>query len=532
MVLRIKTAVKRRLALRSENLRISDLAREISRRVPPPAEQAPVVFFNASTRLFGLSLNAAFSLLSSWGLQMAGAPVVHFVCHSGMSRCVLGTNKDNHLQAPPCEACISQSRVLFPNAPVEWLNHPEAAGLEGALRGSSMAALETFEAGGVPLGSLTLPSLRWALRRHHLPENEAPRSLFKEYILSADRMHRAVSACFDRLQPSALVVFNGMMYPEAIARWVAQKHGIRVITHEVGFQPHSAFFTEGQATAYPLDIPPGFQLNAEQNNRLDAHLERRMHGKFSMAGIQFWPEIQGLGEAFDRRAENFASTVAVFTNVVFDTSQVHANTIFPHMFAWLDLVLEVIRANPNIFFVIRAHPDEMRAGKESRESVEDWVRTNGVDELANVQFIGPMDYISSYELIQRSKFVMVYNSSIGLEAALMGAAVVSGGEARYTRYPIAYSPESAQAYQNMITSFLNSEAVGPPAEAREQARRLLYHQFFRASLPFDAYIEPGFQPGFVRLRQFDPKQLQPEHSATIETVVNGVLHGQPFLLDA
>ena len=65
----------------------------------------------------------------------------------------------------------------------------------------------------------------------------------------------------------------------------------------------------------------------------------------------------------------------MFTNVVYDTSQVHANKIFPHMFAWLETVLELIRSHPETLFVIRAHPDEMRPGtaKQSRESVRDWV---------------------------------------------------------------------------------------------------------------------------------------------------------------
>jgi len=35
------------------------------------------------------------------------------------------------------------------------------------------------------------------------------------------------------------------------------------------------------------------------------------------------------------------------------------------MFAWLDRVLEIIKAHPETFFVIRAHPDEGRPGKQS-----------------------------------------------------------------------------------------------------------------------------------------------------------------------
>ena len=75
----------------------------------PSWQIKPVVFFNASTRLDGFSQNAAFGVLTAWGLQLAGAPVLHFACHAGMARCVLGTNPDDFTQSPPCRVCISQT---------------------------------------------------------------------------------------------------------------------------------------------------------------------------------------------------------------------------------------------------------------------------------------------------------------------------------------------------------------------------------------------------------------------------------------
>ena len=93
-----------------------------------------------------------------------------------------------------------------------------------------------------------------------------------------------------------------------------------------------------------------------------------------MAGVRFWPEMRGLDEDFLARLAQFKQVVPVFTNVIFDTSQPHSNVVFPHMFAWLDLILELVRAHPETLFVMRAHPDESRPGKASRESVANWVQ--------------------------------------------------------------------------------------------------------------------------------------------------------------
>lgn len=501
-------------------------------------DQRPVIFFRASTGLLRLSQNTAFGLLTAWGLQLAGIPVIHFVCQNGMSRCVQGTNKYNHLTQPPCAACIRHSRHLFSHAPTHFFNYTPNTELAAALHGLSTEELTSFTfqskhqnpLGIIPLGSLVIPSLRWILRRHHLADDEPTHYLLREYILSAYNVASKFAALLEAANPQSLVVFNGMFYPEAIARWVAQRQGLRVITYEVAMRPFTAFFTDGEATAYPIQIPDDFQLSDEQNARLDAYLKQRFRGDFSMAGIRFWPEMRDLDEAFLKRAAGFRQIVPVFTNVIFDTSQVHAHVIFPDMFAWLDAVLELVRSHPETLFVIRAHPDEMRASKESRESVRQWVEYNRVEQLPNAVFIDSEEYLSSYRLIQRSKFVLVYNSSIGLEAALMGVPVLCGGKARYTQYPMVFFPQSPGAFHEQVESFLTADRIELPPEYPIHARRFLYFQLFKTALPFGDFLEGHRLPGFVRLRNFDWRELSPAQSSTMHILLGGIIQGQPFLI--
>jgi hypothetical protein len=377
-----------------------------------------------------------------------------------------------------------------------------------------------------------MPSVRWALRRHTLPDDERTRYLIRQYILSAYNVAREFAAFLAQVEPRAAVIFNGAMYPEAAARWVARQMGIRTPAHEVGFQRFSTFFTEGEPTAYPIHIPDDFELTDAQNARLDAYLEKRFQGKFTMAGIRFWPEMRGLDEDLLQKIAAFHQVVPVFTNVVYDTSQVHANVIYPHMFAWLESVAGLIRAHPETLFVIRAHPDEMRPGtkKLSNESVQDWVHRQGMDEWSNVVFIGPTEYLSSYELIQKAKFVVVYNSSIGLEASLMGAVVVCGGKARYIQLPTAYFPQSPLAFQQKVEELLSAETVKSSSEFQRNARRFLYYQLYRASIPLDEYLQVGPRPGFVLLRDFSWQRLLPGNSVSMQVLVNGILDGDEFLM--
>ena len=533
-----------RLRLRSTDLlgnwRLFRLTSQVAGHSRPLPGQKPVAFFNASTRLNGVSLNAAFSYLVACGVQLENVPVVYFACRAGMSRCVLGTDRDNVEKPPPCAGCITQSENLFSHAPVVWFDYSRDEHIASGLANHTLAELIDFQidlpdARGdsrvIPLGQLVLPSIRWALRLNHLRDDLPTRLLYKEYILSAWSIAKEFQAFLDNVDPMVVVVFNGILYPEAIARWVAVQRGIRVVTHEVGFQPFSGFYSDREATAYPIDIPDEFELTPERNSELETILEKRFEGKFTMAGIRFWPEMVGLGADFEQRAASFRQVVPVFTNVVYDTSQVHANTVFPHMFAWLNLILEIIRGHPETLFVIRAHPDELRPGKESRESVPMWVKQKQVDRLPNTIFVDPNEYLSSYELIQRSKFVMVYNSSIGLEAAVIGKAVLCGGKARYTAYPTVYFPRSPEQYRQMAEEFLDNPGdIEIPAEFVRNARRFMYYQFFKSSLRFDEFLEAHRRPGYVLLRPISWRSLTRERSRTMSVLLDGILHGEPFLL--
>jgi hypothetical protein len=220
--------------------------------------------------------------------------------------------------------------------------------------------------------------------------------------------------------------------------------------------------------------------------------------------------------------------VPVFTNVIFDTSQPHANTVFDDMFQWLDLVLEVIRSHRETLFVIRAHPDELRVRKSSRETVEAWVDRREVRKEPNVVFVNPNETLSSYELIQKSKFVMIYNSTIGLEASIMGAAVLCAGKARFTQYPTVFFPQSVDAYRTQLEAFLNAERIEVPAEFKRNARRFLYYQLFRTSLPFGDFLEPSVRTTQARLKSFTVDALL--QADAIQTILDGVLNDGDFLL--
>ncbi len=111
----------------------------------------------------------------------------------------------------------------------------------------------------------------------------------------------------------------------------------------------------------------------------------------------------------------------------------YANTVFSSMFDWLDNLLPVIKVHADTLFILRAHPDEARRGKASRESVTMWFERNAA-HLPNIHLISPQEHVNSYDLVSKSKFVLTYNSTIGLESILLGVPALAAGQAPFNAH--------------------------------------------------------------------------------------------------
>jgi hypothetical protein len=140
-----------------------------------------------------------------------------------------------------------------------------------------------------------------------------------------------------------------------------------------------------------------------------------------MGGVKYYRgEVVPLPSALQARMAQAKQAVVIFPNVAFDTSQVFARKIFVDLFEWLAHTLEHAPRHPDTLFIVRAHPDELRPNKLSQETIGDWLVSNGYLNQPNILFISPNDFTNSYDLVRETRFTLAYNSTIGLEAGLLG----------------------------------------------------------------------------------------------------------------
>jgi hypothetical protein len=103
--------------------------------------------------------------------------------------------------------------------------------------------------------------------------------------------------------------------------------------------------------------------------------------------------------------------------------------------------------------------------------------------------------------------------------------VICGGKARYTQYPIVFLPASPADLLSQVETFLAAERIDLPTEFQRNARRFMYYQFFRVSLPFDQYLQEGETQGQVYLKPFSWEDLLPENSLSMRIILDGILNG-------
>ncbi|NWF63079.1 MAG: hypothetical protein HXY38_02130 [Chloroflexi bacterium] len=79
-----------------------------------------------------------------------------------------------------------------------------------------------------------------------------------------------------------------------------------------------------------------------------------------------------------------------------------------------------------------------------------------------------------------------------------------------------------------MKEFLTAEKIDVPAEFKRNARRFLYYQLYRASLPLGEFLESSVRVTQTRLKHFNLNDLQ--QSSSMQAILDGLLQNGDFLL--
>ena len=125
------------------------------------------------------------------------------------------------------------------------------------------------------------------------------------------------------------------------------------------------------------------------------------------------------------------------------------------MFDWLESLKVVFENNNDVNFVTRPHPGENRKIKRPY-TVTDWYNEKIHNIYPNVSLLNNVRNSSSYNLIKQSDLILVYNSTIGIEATILGKKVIVSAKSHYSNLGFVMSPSREEYFKKLNESLGSS----------------------------------------------------------------------------
>jgi hypothetical protein len=473
-------------------------------------------------------------------LRHRGATVEYVLCDGLYSDCdqFWGAH-----QARPANACLNcqgdQARIAAEmGMEYRWLGRYLTTEEEREARrwGASLAADELLDAtyGDWPVAAWVRLSLQSHFRSHQpdvaVPEVER---VARSYVTSGLIACFALSRLLDESVPDALLLFNGRMSSTRVALELARARGIRTVVHERGMLHEHLMLVEN-ASVQSLeparrywrewgDVP----LTAPELEEIARVLGDREHGR----NLSWTPFASGVQEREAVRAQLELSADRPLW-VLFTSSDDEVSgdadyaSPFPSQGAWIARTIEHARRHPELDLVIRVHPNtgskvSLGANQAQLDEYEGLAR----DLPPNARMIMPEEEISSYNLMDLCTVGLVWVSTVGLELACRGKAVVVSAGNAVNGLPFVRTVTDADRYEDQLAELMDLSAGAVSPATRRGALRFAYGHFLRMRIPFDLVRNPT--PPTSELAYTSTEALLPGRHAGLDRCARVVLDGEP-----
>jgi hypothetical protein len=485
------------------------------------------------------ALHGRWEMTVLQALRVRGADVHYVLCDGLYSDCDVHWAATDPRPADACGRCQAQVAALVASMgmPYHWLGRYLMPEEVRTAREWTLALgrddVPTATYGDWPVAEWVRGSVHSHLRRSDLDmADERVEAAYRSYVYSGLVAAFALTRLLDESQPDVMLQFNGRQSSTRVALELARRRGIRVITHERGFRKECLQLVEN-ATCNSLepmramwrawgDVP----LSATELETVAGHLAEREHGQ----GLS-WRTFTAGKQPVDIVRRQLGLDAERPTWVLFTSSddEVVADDDwrgdFPSQLDWIERTVAYAAAHPELQLVIRVHPNtgsRRSTGANARQLAE--MRALAERLPANVRMVAPEDEISSYTLMEIAAAGLVYHSTVGLEVACKGKAVVAAAGSLVSGLPFARTVESADRYEVMLDDLraLEPDAVDP--EVRRLAHRFAYGRFFRTVIPFPLVRMPSPLESEVAWSSLD--DLRPGRDAGVDRCAE-ILFGAP-----
>jgi hypothetical protein len=222
------------------------------------------------------------------------------------------------------------------------------------------------------------------------------------------------------------------------------------------------------------DIPRAFAIVKE---RCRANTdEQQFVGKAAMAEIErrragidsFSSQVKDSGAGGSR----IKGAVLIALNSSWDASALGLHLVFDSSMQWIVETAKFLLENTDADVVVRQHPVERLAFAYTSDNYRELLDKH-FGSNPRLHFIAAAEPINSYALLDQVSAVVVYSSTIGMEATVFGKPVITASNSYYSGLGFVWKATDLQTYQGLL-----ADAAAGRLQVTEQMRedaRLCYY---------------------------------------------------------
>lgn len=260
-------------------------------------------------------------------------------------------------------------------------------------------------------------------------------------------------SCVTKYNWDKLLTQGGLFMESGLLLECAVENNVSVVTYDSA--PSGFFIGNGTPAARCMDIAKAVKLLKSRVNMQEIYsraiqiMEKRKNRESDVAPHMKSKVIQ-TAEYGHGDIDNY--DIVIFLNVEIDTAALGLHEVFENDYLWITRTIEYLIQNTNYTIAIREHPLQREDG---RTNLSDTIREYNKNK--RIHYYEYDADINSYDLIERSKVVLVLSSSIGIEAAMCGKRVVLESNCYYSDASFVKHAKNEEEYFQYIINAVNDD---------------------------------------------------------------------------
>ena len=248
-----------------------------------------------------------------------------------------------------------------------------------------------------------------------------------------------------------MLIPGGVYSSSGVWEECASKAGIRVASYDGGAYGVLLLCANG-VSAQLQDIPRAFSI---LKSRPDFEHERQYLSETALTEMQRrragTDKFSSQMNVETEKNLKFNNGVLIALNSSWDSAALGLHVVFESSAQWIVETTRWLLDNTESDIIVRQHPVERLDIARTTDDYRKLLAANFGDN-ARVHFIAADAPVNTYDLLNAVKTVVVYTSTIGTEAAVLGKVVLTPSRSYYSSLGFVWNADTREKYFNHLSN--------------------------------------------------------------------------------